>query len=153
MFPSVLKGALGAARSCGVTAVRNPFEASFALASTIMTRPSLWLRYAQVQVLRRWRAEFLETVREFGMKTCEGSLGVTLTGAMNAALLTKTLQTMPPGTWELVCHPGYNDAELQGAGTRLLRSRATEMELLISPQTREVLRSESIELISFRDLR
>ena len=153
MFPSVLKGVLLAAKNCGVTTVRNPFEANFAMAASVIARPSLWMRYAQVQVLRRWRAGFIKTVREFGMATTDGSLGVTFTGAMNAELLTTTLRTMPEGSWELVSHPGYNDTELQHAGTRLLKSRATELELLTSPKTRDLLQRENIELISFRDLR
>jgi hypothetical protein len=39
---------------------------------------------------------------------------------------------MPAGTWELVTHPGYNDADLARAGTRLLASRETELEALMS---------------------
>ncbi len=38
---------------------------------------------------------------------------------------------MPEGTWELVCHPGYCDASLRAAGTRLLESREIEREALL----------------------
>ncbi len=39
---------------------------------------------------------------------------------------------MPPGTWELVCHPGYVDAALGQAGTRLVGTRETERLALLA---------------------
>ena len=59
---------------------------------------------------------------------------------------------MPQGTWEFVCHPGYNDADLQQAHTRLRASREIELRVLTLPAAREVLAQEGIELISYRDL-
>jgi chitin disaccharide deacetylase len=38
---------------------------------------------------------------------------------------------MPPGTWELVCHPGYVDGALRRAGTRLVNTRDTERLALL----------------------
>jgi hypothetical protein len=38
---------------------------------------------------------------------------------------------MPPGTWELVCHPGYVDGALRQAGTRLVTTRETERAALL----------------------
>ena len=49
-------------------------------------------------------------------------------------------------TWELVTHPGYNDADLAEAHTRLLASRQVEQEALLT------LQQFGIELISFADL-
>lgn len=152
MFPAVLAGTLRAAIACGVHAVRNPFEQPLAIAGAVTVRPALWFRYAQVQVLRQWRAQFVSSVRKAGLSTTDGCLGITITGAMDEALLAATLKAMPEGTWELVCHPGYNDTDLQSAGTRLLSSRETEVKLLTSPQTRELLEREGIELTSFRNL-
>ena len=59
---------------------------------------------------------------------------------------------LPEGTWELVCHPGYNDAELGSIRTRLRESRAIELALLTSPEARAILASRGIQLISYRDL-
>lgn len=152
MFPAVLAGVLPGAKNCGVRAIRNPFEQPLAIAASMAVRPGLWFRFAQVQVLRQWRAQFIRSVRGAGLATTDGCLGVTITGAMDETLLAATLKDMPEGTWELVCHPGYDDAELQRAGTRLLASRETEMQLLTSVRTRELLEREGIELISFRNL-
>jgi hypothetical protein len=54
---------------------------------------------------------------------------------------------MPPGTWELVTHPGYNDADLAQARTRLLASREVEREALGTIQ-----QFSAIGLISFADM-
>jgi hypothetical protein len=54
---------------------------------------------------------------------------------------------MPPGTWELVTHPGYNDADLAEVTTRLRGSRETELEAL-----KGLRLLGDHELISFADL-
>jgi len=67
------------------------------------------------------------------------------------ALLRQTLASLPEGTWEWVCHPGYNDAELAAAGTRLLDSRDQERRLLTSPEIRQFLEEQKIKVISYRE--
>jgi predicted glycoside hydrolase/deacetylase ChbG (UPF0249 family) len=52
----------------------------------------------------------------------------------------------------LVCHPGYNDAELGSIRTRLRESRAIELQLLTSPEAREILGRRGVQLISYHDL-
>jgi predicted glycoside hydrolase/deacetylase ChbG (UPF0249 family) len=59
---------------------------------------------------------------------------------------------IPDGTWEFVCHPGYNDEELSRVKTRLRESRETELAVLKSPDARQILADYHIELISYRDL-
>ncbi|HEX3585949.1 MAG TPA: ChbG/HpnK family deacetylase, partial [Candidatus Angelobacter sp.] len=66
--------------------------------------------------------------------------------------LSQILEALPEGTWELVCHPGYSDADLQSAGTRLTQSRDIELAALISEATKEALARRKIELISYADL-
>ncbi len=39
---------------------------------------------------------------------------------------------MPQGTWELVCHPGYNDGDLAAVRTKLRESREVEMSALLA---------------------
>jgi predicted glycoside hydrolase/deacetylase ChbG (UPF0249 family) len=59
---------------------------------------------------------------------------------------------LPEGTWEFVCHPGYNDKDLDGVQTRLRGSRETEREVLTSPAAREILEKQGVELISYDQL-
>ena len=122
MFARVLRPVLRAALLCGVTAIRNPFEPDWALAAT---PDAPLLRRWQVKLLRR-QHEFLRLVRDAGLATADGAIGVLATGTLNAETLRRLLATMPEGTWELVCHPGYRDAALDEARTRLRESRAIE---------------------------
>jgi hypothetical protein len=55
---------------------------------------------------------------------------------------------MPEGTWELVTHPGYNDAGLGQIRTRLRASREIEREALIA-----VREFPQIPLVNFSGLR
>ncbi|HEY6972295.1 MAG TPA: ChbG/HpnK family deacetylase, partial [Candidatus Angelobacter sp.] len=78
--------------------------------------------------------------------------GIIATGSMDQKMLLRTIQSLPEGTWELVCHPGYVDADLKAAGTRLVQSRQVELDALRSAETRQLLAKRGIELISYADL-
>jgi predicted glycoside hydrolase/deacetylase ChbG (UPF0249 family) len=86
------------------------------------------------------------------MRTPDGSFGVLSTGALDLELFKAIVDVIPDGTWEFVCHPGYNDADLASVQTRLRESRKMELDVLISPEARQALDSRGIELISYRDL-
>ena len=54
------------------------------------------------------------------------------TGTLDLESFLVIVDTLPEGTWEFVCHPGYNDAELDLVRTRLRQSRETELAVLTS---------------------
>ena len=150
MFPAALEGILRAARTCGITAIRNPFEvvaANFARAQR-----GLWKRYAQVKTLRGLAGGFRRAVAKAGLRTPDGTLGIVATGHLNGNLFQNIADNMPEGTWEFVCHPGYVDADLDGISTRLRRQREEELAVLTSVEARQALESRGIELISYRQL-
>jgi predicted glycoside hydrolase/deacetylase ChbG (UPF0249 family) len=128
MFPRVLRPLLCAAMLCGVRAIRNPYEPDWALRATPHA-PAL--RRAQVRLLRFQRRTFLKLVEEAGLATTDGAIGVLATGTLDAQTLNSLLAAMPPGTWELVCHPAHVDDELNQARTRLRESRAIEHAALL----------------------
>jgi hopanoid biosynthesis associated protein HpnK len=150
MFPAVLQGLLRAARTCRVRAIRNPFE-SFA-ADFAGSRRELWKRYVQVQILRSLAGPFRRAVAKAGMLTPDGTLGIVATGSLDPQLFQGLAESIPEGTWEFVCHPGYLDDDLRTIGTRLRESREKELELLTSPESRQALAKHGVELISYRDL-
>ena len=152
LFPHVLRPVLKAAKACGVKAVRNPFEPPRTWPRHLMAIPALWMRVVEVGLLQRFAASFRKIVAEEGMLSTHGTIGVSATGKLDQRLLTETAQVLPEGTWELVCHPGYLDADLEHAGTRLLQSRQVELEALTSGETRAILTRRGIELISYADL-
>ncbi|MFZ0296867.1 MAG: ChbG/HpnK family deacetylase [Candidatus Sulfotelmatobacter sp.] len=152
LFPAVLRPLLRAAGACGVRAIRNPFGPSKPLkSSALLARPGLWTRYAEVKILRTLAAKFREAARREGFLTPDGTLGVVVTGALDEKLFRGIAAIIPEGTWEFVCHPGYNDADLTSASTRLRHSRETELRVLTMPEARQLLLDERIALISYRD--
>jgi hopanoid biosynthesis associated protein HpnK len=153
LFPQTLRPLLRAARNCGVHAVRNPFGPRFPLKSSqLLTRPNLWTRFAELKVLRRFATKFRQAVDAEGFATPDGTLGIEVTGTLDETLFRAIAQAVPEGTWEFVCHPGYNDDDLQNAGTRLRESREVELRVLTLSTARELLLREGIELISYREL-
>jgi predicted glycoside hydrolase/deacetylase ChbG (UPF0249 family) len=153
MFPNVLRPLLRAAKDAGVRAVRNPFAPVKALAwAHLLRRPKLWVRYSEVKVLRRLAEQFHCEVKAAGLKTTNGTFGVVVTGALDESLFTALVDAMPEGSWEFVCHPGYNDADLARVNTRLRTSREKELQVLTSPQSAGMLGARGIERITFADL-
>jgi predicted glycoside hydrolase/deacetylase ChbG (UPF0249 family) len=118
----------------------------------MLVRPGLWTRHAQLRVLGRFAGKFREAVDREGFITPDGTLGIVVTGSLDETLFRAIAHSIPSGTWEFVCHPGYNDAELQAAETRLRESRETELRVLTLPASRAVLKEEGVELISYREL-
>ncbi len=127
MFARVLRPLLRAARLRGVPAIRNPFEPAWSIRAT----PAASLaRRMQVILLGSQRGYFVRAVRDAGLATTDGSIGVLATGTLNAMELERLLSAMPQGTWELVCHPGYDDDSLSKMQTRLRASREVERAAL-----------------------
>lgn len=150
LFPRVLRPLLRAAKSCGVRAIRNPFERI--QGSQLAASPNLWRRWTEVGVLRSLARQFREAVQQAGITTPDGTLAIVATGALNGRLLRLMVENLPEGTWELVCHPGYNDTDLQGIRTRLRESREQELRILTSQSTADLLAANGVEVVSFRDL-
>jgi len=145
MFPRALCPVLRAARSCGIRAIRNPFEPAW---SARATPGAPFVRRAQVRLLRLLASRFHRFVSEHGFTTTSGAIGVLATGTLDALTVTSLLRALPTeGTYELVTHPGYNDAALAGANTRLLASRETERTALALLRN-----SPNLELINFANL-
>ncbi len=153
LFPTVLRPLLRAARTCGVQAIRNPFGPRKPLKSSeLLKRPTLWTRYAEVRLLSALAGKFRDAAKREGMVTSDGTLGIVVTGALDERLFRVIAEIVPDGTWEFVCHPGYNDDDLKSARTRLRESRETELRVLTMPEARELLMQQGIDLISYRDL-
>lgn len=147
VFPSVVQPLLRAAQKCGVWAVRNPFEPlNLMLAAR---SPKLWLRACEVALASRLARQFRRSVAEAGMVTPNGTLGIVATGSLDDKVFQLLMKKMPEGTWELVCHPGYDDEDLRAISTRLRDSRAQELGILLAKETRDLLTQSEIELVSY----
>jgi hopanoid biosynthesis associated protein HpnK len=150
ILPLVLAALLRAGQACGVRALRNPFGPL--RLGQVARWPGLWKRGIATATTHLWAQKFRRSVAAAGFSTPDGTLGIAATGSLGSRLFAGIVEHMPEGTWELVCHPGYNDAQLQSVHTRLRQSRERELELLTAPEARTLLEGNGIELISFRDL-
>lgn len=153
LFPAVLRPVLRAAKACGIQAIRNPFGPRRPLHSReLLKRPNLWTRYAEVRILRNLALKFRDAAQQEGLLTTDGTLGIVVTGALDEEIFRAIAAIVPQGTWEFVCHPGYNDDDLKAANTQLRASREIELKVLTMPEVRRLLSDEQISLISYRDL-
>ncbi|MGA8740624.1 MAG: ChbG/HpnK family deacetylase [Terracidiphilus sp.] len=141
MFPAILRPVIRAAKAAGIFAIRNPFEPLWSLNATT-NAPDV--RRAEVILLRRFEAKFRRIVREEGLQTTDGAVGVLATGTVNIATVNTLITAMPEGTFELVSHPGYRDECLSRANTRLLESREIERNALMA-----IKDFRGVDLISF----
>jgi hopanoid biosynthesis associated protein HpnK len=144
IFSAVLRPVLRAARAAGIRAVRHPFEPEWAVRAA-MGAPLA--RVLQIAALRPLAPRSRQIITQEGFMTTDGTIAMAATGTLDPAALRSLLEQIPAGTWELVTHPGYNDADLARVRTRLRASR--DVERLALAAISEVA---GIELISFADL-
>jgi predicted glycoside hydrolase/deacetylase ChbG (UPF0249 family) len=66
------------------------------------------------------------------------------------ARLLEAIRSLPEGTTEIMCHPGYFDADL--AHSRYGRQREAELAALTDPAVRETIHAAGVELMSYAAL-
>jgi len=113
----------------GIRSIRNPFEPGWAATLGGSTRRSLFVR-AFGPGRRRFEAS--PPIASRRILTTRGTVGISATGHLNSTTLRDLLKAIPDGTWELVCHPGYNDSDLDAITTRLRTERETELRTLLA---------------------
>jgi predicted glycoside hydrolase/deacetylase ChbG (UPF0249 family) len=86
-----------------------------------------------------------------GLRTTDYFTGFQITGSLGPERLLATLERLPTGLTEFMCHPGHLNEELRAASTRLKESRAIELAALTSPQARQVIEQRGILLTRYRD--
>lgn len=153
ILPGVARPLLAVAERLGIKAIRNPFEPAWSIA----LGESPLIRRAQLGVIGYFRPRFLALpqIRDGRVTTTDGTLGVSATGNLNTRTLCRTLVAMPEGAWELVCHPGYNDSDLDCITTRLRSHRDVERIALLAafaPCVQTPPHLPVAEFINFTDL-
>jgi chitin disaccharide deacetylase len=67
-------------------------------------------------------------------------------------LWTALLRSLPPGLTEVCCHPGYAGGNLAGFANDALQ-RESDLRFITSPEARQVIEREGIQLVGYRLLR
>jgi predicted glycoside hydrolase/deacetylase ChbG (UPF0249 family) len=141
LLPPVLIAVARLAHEFGIQWIRRPFDFGIDARAGLMKRAvSLGLRVT--------RPAFAASLR--GLKTTDYFTGFQLTGSLNRQNLIGTLEKLPPGLTEFMCHPGRLGPELRGSATRLKESRERELAALTSPEARRVINQRNIELANYR---
>src|SRR5579863_3743507 len=154
VLPQLRPIVIGLAREFDIRHVRCPVEdlgATLPLIWRINSSPASLKRTFIAYGVSSFARQFRRRLRIAGLAYPDAFLGLAHTGFLDAKGLTALLALIPNGTTELMCHPGYDSAEVKALGGTLRRQRETEVLALISPETREMLGRSGIRLISFRD--
>ena len=153
LFPAVTRPLLRAAERAGIPAIRNPFEQNWSVSLGRNNR----LRHLQVRLLHTLHKSF-EHQMQIGngcVKSTNGTIGISATGDLDARTLREILVALPEDSsavFELCCHPGYNDTDLDRVTTRLRGHRNIEREALLTEIPTRWLHPNAPRLIHYGDL-
>jgi chitin disaccharide deacetylase len=152
MLPGLFEIALRLAKRHGIEAIRVSHEASSlrAALSTGERRAAVVLKQGvQARGLKLLARDAREQAERAGMSTADYFCGIAQTGELTKEGVARLLRSLPEGTTELMCHPGYADDALRKTATRLQASRQKEVEILTDTEIRNLVASQGIRLIDY----
>ena len=137
------------ARRFGIERVRIPWERPAAALVWRSARVAGARRQALENLaLTPWARRDARILAAHGIPAAPHFLGRVLTGLFDRESFRALLASVPPGTSELMMHPGYPDAALDAVRTRLREARATEVALLTAADVREPLERAGVVLVT-----
>ncbi|SPE37785.1 YdjC family protein [Candidatus Sulfopaludibacter sp. SbA6] len=153
LAPPVLDAVARLSEEFGIPWVRRPFDFPLtALRGTVLRRTVPRAKRLTSDALGLLRRRFHRVLEKHGCRTTDHFAGFQITGRFRTAELVDLLGALPPGSTELMCHPGRCGEALRHARTRLKESREHELEALLAPEVRQALIRNGIKLVSFREL-
>ncbi len=151
LFPAIARPLLQVADRASIRAIRSPFEPAWNSA----LHHGNGSRRLAVNLIGRLRPRFaaLPQIRDARVKTTDGTVAISATGQLTPGTLAQILAALPPtGTYELCCHPGYNDSDLDRVTTRLRAHRDVEREALLAEIPKILGQPQSPKLIHYGGL-
>ncbi|WP_433972130.1 ChbG/HpnK family deacetylase [Tunturiibacter lichenicola] len=151
MFPAVTRPLLDVAERCSVGAIRQPFERPWSLG---LGHGGI-VRRLQIHAVGRLQRGFenLSQIRNAHVLTTDGTIGISTTGNLYGKTLREILHALPAdGSFELCCHPGYNDRDLDEVTTRLRTHRDVERTALLVEIPARALQPNAPQLIHYGEL-
>jgi len=155
VLPGVSEIVIRLAREFRIPAVRCPMEqnahASSPLRNRRFSRISMVKQYLVSRAVSDQARNFRKKLAQVGLLSPAYFQGLSRTGFLDASAIREILGNLPPGTSELMCHPGYRDVDLERTGTRLLTERETEIQGLTARSVRNFVTSGCIQLLNYKD--
>jgi chitin disaccharide deacetylase len=153
MLPGLFEIALRLAKKHGIAAMRIAHEESSlraALSAGEKQKGTVVMKQGvQARGLKLLAPDAHEKAERAGIAAADYFCGIAQTGELTREGVLRLLEILPEGTTELMCHPGYADAELAKTATRLQASRQTELEILTDTEIRNLVASQGIRLIDY----
>jgi len=153
MLPGLFEIALKLAKRHDIGAIRVALEASSlraALSSGSKQNAGVVMKQrVQARGLKLLARDARERAEHAGISTADYFCGIAQTGELTREGVEQFVKSLPDGTTELMCHPGYADAALQKTPTRLQDSRQTELQILTDTAIRNLVASMGIRLIDY----
>jgi len=153
MLPGLFEIALKLAKRHDIGAIRVSLEASSlraALASGSKQNAGVVMKQGvQARGLKLLARDAREQAQRAGISTADYFCGIAQTGELTREGVEQFVKSLPDGTTELMCHPGYADAALRKTQTRLQDSRQTELQILTDTGIRNLVASLGIRLIDY----
>lgn len=154
MLPGLFSVALKLAKRHGIGAIRVSLENSrlrtYLSSGEDAGGGTVLKQGVQARGLKLLAHDARELAARAGISTADFFCGIAQTGVWTRAGVAKLLETLPEGTTELMCHPGYVDEDLAKSPTRLQESRRTELDILTDPEIRNIVASQGIRLIDYK---
>jgi len=156
VVPGVSDIVVRLAQEFSVSRVRCPLEQPPGLFHMLDGRrtshSSILKQYLVGRSVSALARRFRKKLAEAGLACPTHFYGISQTGFLDALGILDVLRQLPEGTSELMCHPGYVDAELVRTGTRLLGEREVEAFALRSRFIRRFLTGSGIRLVNYKAL-
>jgi chitin disaccharide deacetylase len=153
MLPGLFEIAVRLAKKHAIGAIRISHEASslrVALAAGKQQHGAVVMKQGmQARGLKLIARDARELAERAGLATADYFCGIAQTGELTREGVARLLETLPEGTTELMCHPGYTDLALEQSATRLKASRQTELQILTNPGIRNLVASRGIRLVDY----
>jgi len=154
MLPGLFEIAVRLAKKHGIRAIRVSHEESrlrAVLATDGEQKTGVVLKQGvQARGLKLLAPDAREMANRQGLVTTDYFCGIAQTGVLHRTGVERLLESLPDGTTELMCHPGYFDDALHASPTRLQESRQTELQILTDPAVRKLVATRGIRLISYK---
>lgn len=144
-FYPVLKKLLPMLKDCGLQRVRY--------INQICGLKNLKMLIRSLVVNWSW-ARCRQQARQQGFRLTDNFFGLCSTGSLSCSKLKAILENLPPGTSEIMVHPGYITKEMleiikESGEYRLWQEREMELQALLDPELPKILKRNKIELINF----
>lgn len=152
VLPGVSDIVIRLAQEFSIRSIRCPMEASPKLSTKMgmgIPRPAVVKQYVVARAVSAFAQRFKKKLAKAGLLSPARFYGLSQTGFLDAQSIQEILRGLPEAVSELMCHPGYLDADLAKTGTRLLAQREVEIRGLTALPVRNLVAGYGIQLVSY----